>query len=111
MTMLHEHKVQLFYDNARHCYEAIMGEYWHHADPEAAAAGLPRSRACQILEERVVALCGIERGHRVLDWGSGIGGPTMHMARVTGASFVGLGTHRHRVVFYPIGRPDPVTAS
>ena len=27
----------------------------------------------------------------------------------TGASFVGLGTHRHRVVFYPIARPDPVT--
>ena len=27
----------------------------------------------------------------------------------SGASFVGLGTHRHRVVFYPISAPDPVT--
>ncbi len=27
----------------------------------------------------------------------------------TGASFVGLGTHRHRVVFYPISAPDPET--
>jgi 2-polyprenyl-6-methoxyphenol hydroxylase-like FAD-dependent oxidoreductase len=27
----------------------------------------------------------------------------------TGASFVGLGTHRHRVVFYPISPPDPAT--
>jgi 2-polyprenyl-6-methoxyphenol hydroxylase-like FAD-dependent oxidoreductase len=27
----------------------------------------------------------------------------------TGASFVGLGTHRHRIVFYPISPPDPVT--
>ncbi len=27
----------------------------------------------------------------------------------TGASFVGLGTHRHRVVFYPISKPDPRT--
>ena len=27
----------------------------------------------------------------------------------TGASFVGLGTHRHRVVFYPISNPDPDT--
>ena len=27
----------------------------------------------------------------------------------TGASFVGLGTHRHRVVFYPISAADPVT--
>ncbi|MGJ4941323.1 flavin-dependent oxidoreductase [Bradyrhizobium sp. HKCCYLS1011] len=27
----------------------------------------------------------------------------------TGASFVGLGTHRHRVVIYPISHPDPKT--
>jgi 2-polyprenyl-6-methoxyphenol hydroxylase-like FAD-dependent oxidoreductase len=27
----------------------------------------------------------------------------------TGASFVGLGTHRHRFVYYPISRPDPRT--
>ena len=27
----------------------------------------------------------------------------------TGASFVGLGTHRHRIVFYPISPPDPST--
>jgi 5-methylphenazine-1-carboxylate 1-monooxygenase len=27
----------------------------------------------------------------------------------TGSSFVGLGTHRHRIVFYPISHPDPRT--
>ena len=27
----------------------------------------------------------------------------------SGASFVGLGTHKHRVVFYPISHPDPDT--
>ncbi len=27
----------------------------------------------------------------------------------SGASFVGLGTHRHRLVFYPISHPDPAT--
>jgi 2-polyprenyl-6-methoxyphenol hydroxylase-like FAD-dependent oxidoreductase len=27
----------------------------------------------------------------------------------TGASFIGFGTHRHRVVFYPISKPDPQT--
>lgn len=27
----------------------------------------------------------------------------------TGSSFVGLGTHRHRVVIYPISHPDPAT--
>jgi len=27
----------------------------------------------------------------------------------TGSSFVGLGTHEHRIVFYPISQPDPRT--
>ncbi|WP_119422646.1 flavin-dependent oxidoreductase [Desertibaculum subflavum] len=27
----------------------------------------------------------------------------------TGSSFIGLGTHRHRMVIYPISHPDPVT--
>src|SRR5512139_2246038 len=27
----------------------------------------------------------------------------------SGASFVGLGTHKHRIVFYPISHPDPAT--
>jgi 2-polyprenyl-6-methoxyphenol hydroxylase-like FAD-dependent oxidoreductase len=27
----------------------------------------------------------------------------------SGSSFVGLGTHRHRMVFYPISHPDPAT--
>ena len=27
----------------------------------------------------------------------------------TGSSFIGLGTHRHRVVIYPISAPDPAT--
>jgi hypothetical protein len=27
----------------------------------------------------------------------------------TGASFVGLGTHKHRIVFYPISHPDSET--
>lgn len=27
----------------------------------------------------------------------------------SGSSFVGLGTHRHRLVFYPISQPDPET--
>ncbi len=88
--MVHEHKVQEFYDSARHCYEQIMGEYWHHADPEASLVGLPRHRACELLEERIIALCGLMPAARVLDFGSGVGGPTRHMARVTGASFVGV---------------------
>ena len=86
----YEHRVQEFYDSALHCYEKIMGDRWHHADPEALAAGLPRLRGCEILEERIASLCGLGVGARALDFGSGIGGPTLHMARSTGAAFVGV---------------------
>jgi 2-polyprenyl-6-methoxyphenol hydroxylase-like FAD-dependent oxidoreductase len=46
-----------------------------------------------------------------IQWGGAImwRGITPGVPIRTGASFVGLGTHRHRVVFYPISRPDPVT--
>lgn len=46
-----------------------------------------------------------------IHWGGAImwRGVTRGVPIRTGASFVGLGTHRHRVVFYPISQPDPVT--
>jgi 2-polyprenyl-6-methoxyphenol hydroxylase-like FAD-dependent oxidoreductase len=46
-----------------------------------------------------------------IQWGGAImwRGTTPGVPIRTGASFVGLGTHRHRVVFYPISQPDPVT--
>src|ERR1044071_2860610 len=46
-----------------------------------------------------------------IQWGGAImwRGITPGVPIRTGASFVGLGTHRHRVVFYPISRPDPLT--
>lgn len=86
----YERRVQEFYDNARHCYEKIMGDRWHHADPDALKVGLPRLRGCEILEERIIGLCGLEASGRALDFGSGIGGPTLHMAKVTGARFIGV---------------------
>ena len=50
-------------------------------------------------------------GQPPIQWGGAImwRGVTPGVPIRTGASFVGLGTHRHRVVFYPIARPDPVT--
>jgi 2-polyprenyl-6-methoxyphenol hydroxylase-like FAD-dependent oxidoreductase len=44
-------------------------------------------------------------------WGGAImwRGTTPGVPIRTGASFVGLGTHRHRLVFYPISYPDPGT--
>jgi 5-methylphenazine-1-carboxylate 1-monooxygenase len=46
-----------------------------------------------------------------IQWGGAImwRGVTRGVPIRTGASFVGLGTHRHRVVFYPISAPDPHT--
>jgi 2-polyprenyl-6-methoxyphenol hydroxylase-like FAD-dependent oxidoreductase len=46
-----------------------------------------------------------------IHWGGAImwRGVTRDKPIRTGASFVGLGTHRQRVVFYPISAPDPVT--
>jgi len=50
-------------------------------------------------------------GQPPIQWGGAImwRGVTRGMPIRTGASFVGLGTHRHRVVFYPISAPDPHT--
>jgi 2-polyprenyl-6-methoxyphenol hydroxylase-like FAD-dependent oxidoreductase len=46
-----------------------------------------------------------------IQWGGAImwRGTTPGVPIRTGASFVGLGTHRHRVVFYPISSPDAET--
>ena len=46
-----------------------------------------------------------------IHWGGAImwRGATWAKPIRTGASFVGLGTHRHRIVFYPISHPDPET--
>jgi len=46
-----------------------------------------------------------------VQWGGAImwRGVTRGLPIRTGASFVGFGTHHHRVVFYPISKPDPDT--
>jgi 2-polyprenyl-6-methoxyphenol hydroxylase-like FAD-dependent oxidoreductase len=46
-----------------------------------------------------------------IHWGGAImwRGTTWGTPIRSGASFVGLGTHHQRVVFYPISRPDPAT--
>lgn len=46
-----------------------------------------------------------------IHWGGAImwRGVTMAKPIRTGSSFVGLGTHKHRMVIYPISKPDPQT--
>jgi 2-polyprenyl-6-methoxyphenol hydroxylase-like FAD-dependent oxidoreductase len=50
-------------------------------------------------------------GQPPIQWGGAImwRGVTPGKPIRTGASFVGLGTHHHRVVFYPISAPDPIS--
>jgi 2-polyprenyl-6-methoxyphenol hydroxylase-like FAD-dependent oxidoreductase len=46
-----------------------------------------------------------------IHWGGAVmwRGTTWAKPIRSGSSFVGLGTHRHRMVFYPISHPDPQT--
>jgi 2-polyprenyl-6-methoxyphenol hydroxylase-like FAD-dependent oxidoreductase len=46
-----------------------------------------------------------------IHWGGAVmwRGTTRAKPIRSGSSFVGLGTHRHRIVFYPISHPDPRT--
>ncbi|MCB1542437.1 MAG: flavin-dependent oxidoreductase [Rhodoblastus sp.] len=46
-----------------------------------------------------------------IHWGGALmwRGVTMAKPIRTGSSFIGLGTHRHRMVIYPISHPDPQT--
>lgn len=46
-----------------------------------------------------------------IHWGGALmwRGTTLAKPIRTGSSFVGLGTHRHRMVIYPISHPDPQT--
>ncbi|MFO1116097.1 MAG: flavin-dependent oxidoreductase [Beijerinckiaceae bacterium] len=50
-------------------------------------------------------------GQPPIHWGGALmwRGVTMAKPIRTGSSFVGLGTHRHRMVIYPISHPDPQT--
>jgi len=88
--MSHEEQVRTFYDSAAHCYQSIMGYTWHHGDPAAEAKGLSVLEACQLLEQEVVQLSGLTAGGRALDFGSGVGGPTCYMAKLSSAAFVGV---------------------
>jgi 2-polyprenyl-6-methoxyphenol hydroxylase-like FAD-dependent oxidoreductase len=95
---------------------------YRHDDEGRGVRALVEARDGQRLEMQGSLLIGADGLHsRVraqmhpgqppIQWGGAImwRGVTPGVPIRTGASFVGLGTHRHRVVFYPIARPDPVS--
>jgi 2-polyprenyl-6-methoxyphenol hydroxylase-like FAD-dependent oxidoreductase len=95
--------------------------YRNHANGSGITALLQsRSGACSEVEgSLLIAADGLHSAARQqmhpsqppIQWGGAImwRGVTRGKPIRTGASFVGLGTHRHRVVFYPISAPDPLT--
>ncbi|HTR36736.1 MAG TPA: flavin-dependent oxidoreductase [Bryobacteraceae bacterium] len=95
--------------------------YCNHPDGKGVTA-LLRSRdgkCSQVEGSLLIAADGLHSAARQqmypdqppIQWGGAImwRGVTKGTPIRTGASFVGLGTHRHRVVFYPISAPDLVT--
>jgi 2-polyprenyl-6-methoxyphenol hydroxylase-like FAD-dependent oxidoreductase len=93
--------------------------YRNHGDSVTA---LIRSRTGKIIEVDGSLLVGADGLHSSIraqmhpeqppiQWGGAImwRGTSPGIPIRTGASFVGLGTHRHRVVFYPISHPETGT--
>jgi 2-polyprenyl-6-methoxyphenol hydroxylase-like FAD-dependent oxidoreductase len=95
--------------------------YRNHADGQGVTALLQsRDGKCSEAEgSLLIAADGLHSavrqqmhpGQPPIQWGGAImwRGVTKGKPIRTGGSFVGLGTHRHRVVFYPISAVDPLT--
>lgn len=90
--------------------------------PDGSAIALVRLADGRTIEETGTLLVGADGIHSEvrarmhpdqppINWGGAImwRGTTKARPIRTGSSFVGLGTHRHRLVFYPISPADPDT--
>jgi ubiquinone/menaquinone biosynthesis C-methylase UbiE len=92
----HEARVRRFYDEgpggegAGVAYRALMGDVWHHGARETEEAGGTVAEAALAMQHRLVDLSWLRPGHLALDFGSGPGGATISMARISGARFVGV---------------------
>jgi 2-polyprenyl-6-methoxyphenol hydroxylase-like FAD-dependent oxidoreductase len=95
---------------------------YRHPDDGRGVSALVRTRDGERMEVAGSLLIGADGLHSAIraqmhpgqppiQWGGAImwRGTTPGVPIRTGASFVGLGTHRHRVVFYPISEPDRTT--
>ena len=86
-----EKTVGEFYDSAIHAYRKLMSDDgWHHGDEKAHEAGLSPREAALDMQQQLVDAARIMPGHLVLDFGSGVGGPPINMAAMSGARFVGV---------------------
>ncbi|HJR70855.1 MAG TPA: flavin-dependent oxidoreductase [Gammaproteobacteria bacterium] len=93
--------------------------YRNEADGLAVLVRAPDGTKTEIRAQLLIGADGLHSAVRAqmhpgqppIQWGGAImwRGTTPGVPIRSGASFVGLGTHRHRVVFYPISPPDPAT--
>ncbi|SDH26054.1 Cyclopropane fatty-acyl-phospholipid synthase [Lentzea fradiae] len=85
-----ERQVREYYDHAGPAYHALMGQFWHHGDLAAEQAGLSPEDAAKALARKQVEAANLRAGQTALDFGSGVGGTTVHMAELSGANVVGI---------------------
>jgi 2-polyprenyl-6-methoxyphenol hydroxylase-like FAD-dependent oxidoreductase len=93
--------------------------YRNAADGVAVLVRAPNGTKTEIRAQLLIGADGLHSAVRAqmhpgqppIQWGGAImwRGTTPGVPIRSGASFVGLGTHRHRVVFYPISPQDPAT--
>jgi 2-polyprenyl-6-methoxyphenol hydroxylase-like FAD-dependent oxidoreductase len=93
--------------------------YRNEADGVTALVRTPDGAEKQLRGKLLIGADGLHSAIRAqmhprqppIHWGGAImwRGMTPGVPIRSGASFVGLGTHRHRVVFYPISQPQPKT--
>jgi 2-polyprenyl-6-methoxyphenol hydroxylase-like FAD-dependent oxidoreductase len=117
--LLHEKLVARVGTDAVRLGSRVTG---YRYDPDGGVTALIERADGTTSEQRGALLIGADGIHSAvraqmhptqppIHWGGAImwRGTTQARPIRTGASFVGLGTHRQRMVFYPISHPDPRT--
>ncbi len=117
--LLHEKVVERIGPDAVRLGSRVTGFRKH---PDGSASALVESAdgaASEVKGSLLIGADGIHSAIRAqmhpgqppIHWGGAVmwRGTTWAKPIRTGASFVGLGTHRHRMVFYPISHPDRKT--
>lgn len=83
-------EVGQFYDQMMPFFETLWGSnlhvgYWPEEAPE-----LPLEEALERMTDLMVSKAGVGAGKRLLDVGSGVGGPAVKLAQATGCEVVGV---------------------
>jgi len=83
-----------YYDVVTEVYQSGWGNHFHFASFKE---GESLESAIKRLEETVAFSAGIKEKSVVLDVGCGVGGPTLHIAKVTGCTIRGLNINAKQV--------------